>query len=258
MSSPNKRKNRHYEWTPFEMHTLLCLMAKGEHCWTPSKKTDETEAKKHAYLNVATLLNKAIHDKDYDNDIDKREVARMIDQVLQEKKGAMAYIARQPARRLTRGMKQVWERNPPISFTGSIFEWEHGRKAKVLGTKADARVTKAHVVEVGRSVKHIRALEVDPEDQAYYWNQARALTNGTAGNNNSTWGGPSTKSITAPLSSSINPSRDRQPQTKLPMGEHEISADIAKPGNSTHTENDESQITFSSAYVAMKQKNAEN
>lgn len=143
-----------------QIHTLLCLMAKGEHCWKASdKKGDPAEAQSHAYLNVATLLNKAVNDGNYDMDIDKREVARMIDHVLESKKGAVGYISRQPARRLTRGMKQVWDRKPPINFTGSKYEWEHGRKAMVLGPGVGTTTTTTTEAGNGNTMESVEVSE---------------------------------------------------------------------------------------------------
>ncbi|RFU28042.1 hypothetical protein B7463_g8287, partial [Scytalidium lignicola] len=252
-NTPKKRKDMHHDWTPFEMHTLLCLIAKGEHCWAPSeKKSDAVDAQKHAYLNVATLLNKAVHHKDYKKDIDKREVARMIDIILQEKKGAMAFISRQPSRRLTRGMRQVWERNPPINFTGSKFEWEHGRKAKVLGLQTDPTI--AHDVDVRKSIEDAGAQGDDAEEQAYYWNQARALIDETAGSSNSSWGGPPPKGMAPSLTSSVVPSNEARDTDVSGLSEPAVRS--RKP---LSTESDNSYIVpFSPAYVASKQKQAES
>lgn len=114
-------------------HTLLCLLAKGKHLEVHhgKKSDDENRIKQHAYLNVATELNDAIHGITYKNDLDKKDVARMIDKMLAEKKGVIgrgSYMERQAVPRITRGLKRLWERPTKFDYDGSVAEWKLGRK----------------------------------------------------------------------------------------------------------------------------------
>lgn len=117
----------------FQKHTLLCLMAKGMHLEERGKRSDEPGAmRRHAYLNVATELNLAVNGKNgYGEDIDKREVAKMIDRMLVEKKGVVGkggYMERATRGRITRGLKMAWERSKGADFDGSLGEWNQWRK----------------------------------------------------------------------------------------------------------------------------------
>ena len=109
-------------------------MAKGMHISGRGKKTDDpNKMKQHAYLDVATALNDAVHKGDFANDIHKKEVAKMIDQLLVERKSVMGkggYLERQFGGRITRGLKRVWERKPPVDFDGSVSEWKMWRKER--------------------------------------------------------------------------------------------------------------------------------
>ena len=120
------------------MHTLLCLMAKGLHCENPGKKSDNNpeRVKRHAHLEVATALNKAVYGDDFENDISKREISKMIDKILEERKaifGSGGYMDRSVPGRITRGLKLMWERSTKFDFDGSMAEWKLGRKAKEMG-----------------------------------------------------------------------------------------------------------------------------
>lgn len=118
------------------MHTLLCLMAKGVHREKRSKKNDDPgHAKRHAHLEVATALNNAVHKNDYESDIPKQEVSRMIDQLLEERKailGPGGYMDRATRGRITRGLKRMWDRPTKFDFNGSKGEWKRGRKEKEM------------------------------------------------------------------------------------------------------------------------------
>ena len=116
-----------------QKHTLLCLLAKGVHLEERGKATDEASVmRQHAYLNVATELNKAVNGENgFGNDIDKKEVARMIDKMLVEKKGVVGkggYMERSTKGRITRGLKRMWEREPSFDYDGSLSEWDQWRK----------------------------------------------------------------------------------------------------------------------------------
>jgi hypothetical protein len=108
-------------------------MAKGTHLEERGKRSDEPGAmRRHAYLNVATELNKAVHgNSNFGNDIDKKEVAKMIDKMLVEKKGVVGkggYMERATRGRITRGLKRMWEREPSFDYDGSLSEWKQWRK----------------------------------------------------------------------------------------------------------------------------------
>lgn len=139
---------RLHNWTEFEEHALFCIIARNIHKTGLPKEADPTETPatlarrraaarmaetgsmpsiRQAHIDVADLLNKAIHGVgNYGKDIDKAEVSRMIDHLMVEKKGAIAYLERQRVARVTRAMKKVWRRG--LDFDGSLKEWDEGRK----------------------------------------------------------------------------------------------------------------------------------
>ncbi|RDW65422.1 hypothetical protein BP5796_10114 [Coleophoma crateriformis] len=135
---PRKDEDAH-DWTPFELHTLLCLMARGYHLGGMQKRTkgstkDELQAAatRHAYLDLATKLNETISRGNFINDIPVKTIFNKIDEILETHKGPIAYMERQRVGRMTRGLKYVFARSPPIGFTGTKTEWESGRKEKVM------------------------------------------------------------------------------------------------------------------------------
>lgn len=79
------------------------------------------------YVDVATALNRALHKSDYTDDIPVEEVEKLLHFFLRNKKGAIAVIDRQPAARLTRSTRRIWNRG--LNFLGTIAEWVGGRKA---------------------------------------------------------------------------------------------------------------------------------
>lgn len=107
-------------------------MAKGIHLAQNSNRIDDpSKLRRHAYLEVATALNESVHKNDYRNDIDKREVSRMIDWVLLKRKGIVGtggYMERASPGRITRGLKMLWRRPTRFDFNGSVAEWNLGRK----------------------------------------------------------------------------------------------------------------------------------
>ena len=111
-------------------------MAKNMHLEERSNRKDEEGTmRQHAYMNVATALNEAVNRKNggFGDDIDKREVAKMIDQMLDKKKGVVGkggYMERATSGRITRGLKRMWEREPSFDYDGSLSEWNQWRKAK--------------------------------------------------------------------------------------------------------------------------------
>jgi hypothetical protein len=109
-------------------------MAKGMHLEQRGKKSDDpNKARQHAYLEVATALNQAVHKDDYRNDLDKREVSRMIDWALLERKGVVGrggYMERQVVPRITRTLRRMWERPTKFDYDGTLGEWNTGRKER--------------------------------------------------------------------------------------------------------------------------------
>lgn len=109
-------------------------MAKNMHLEEKGNRNDEEGVmRRHAYLNVATALNEAVNGKNggFGDDIDKKEVAKMIDKMLVEKKGVVGkggYMERATSGRITRGLKRMWEREPSFDYDGSLSEWNQWRK----------------------------------------------------------------------------------------------------------------------------------
>jgi hypothetical protein len=126
-------------------------MAKGLHREKISKRHKRSDspgqAKRHAYLEVATALNLAVHGNDFNKDISKLEVSWMIDKILGERKAIMGfngYLDRNSPGRITRGLKRMWDKNSKLDSDGSEAEWTSGRKKKEIekarianGGKAD-------------------------------------------------------------------------------------------------------------------------
>lgn len=111
-------------------------MAKGLHLEGQGIRSDPPgAARRHAYLEVATALNNSIHKNDFEHDINKREVASMIDKFLEERKGVVGkggYMERSTPGRITRGLKRLWDRTSKFDYDGSKIEWKLWRKAKEM------------------------------------------------------------------------------------------------------------------------------
>src|SRR5258708_5104487 len=108
-------------------------MAKGMHLGERGKRSDEPGAmRRHAYLNVASEINRAVNGmRNYGQDIDKKEVAKMIDRMLIEKKvvvGKGGYMERATRGRITRALKIMWLREPSFDYNGSLSEWKQWRE----------------------------------------------------------------------------------------------------------------------------------
>jgi hypothetical protein len=118
------------------MQTLLALMAKGVHIYGRGKRNDDpNELRRNAYVDFATALNEALHGEDYTQDISKKEVTRMIDQVLVKRKrvvGKGGLMERQHGGRITRSLNLAFKRGQQQDYDGSVSEWNNGRRAKVL------------------------------------------------------------------------------------------------------------------------------
>jgi len=144
-----------------QIHTMLCLITKGVHLegYSKGKRTDDPgAARKNAYLTFATTLNDALHGTDYEHDIHRKEVTRMLDHLLLKHKaiiGKGGLAERQPGGRVTRALRLAWQRslgaadpNPniqppripsPLDFDGSISEWNQWRR-KAVEQKRRARL----------------------------------------------------------------------------------------------------------------------
>jgi hypothetical protein len=119
-----------------QLHAILCLITKGVHLegYAKSKKSDNPEAaKRNAYLTFATTLNNALHGSDYEHDIHKKEVTRMLDYLLVKHKaivGKGGLAERQFGGRVTRALRLAWKRSlsGPLDFDGSMSEWNQWRR----------------------------------------------------------------------------------------------------------------------------------
>ncbi|KAK0125944.1 hypothetical protein ONS95_007567 [Cadophora gregata] len=141
-----------HKWTQFELHTMLCLIAKGVHLeQRPDKRTEApTVTRANAYENFYSALNDAVHRKNYTSDIPKKEVTRMLDQMLAERKhvaGKGGLVERQRNGRVTRALRMAWNREPAIDFDGTQSEWKQGRKEKVMTQYKIERGLMAPLVE---------------------------------------------------------------------------------------------------------------
>jgi hypothetical protein len=130
------------------MHTMLCLITKGVHLegYSKGKRSDDPNtAKRNAYLTFVTTLNDALHGTNYEHDIHKKEVTRMLDHVLLKHKaivGKGGLTERQFGGRVTRALRFSWQRSlgaydpevqppkipSPLDFDGSISEWNQWRR----------------------------------------------------------------------------------------------------------------------------------
>ncbi|KUJ19051.1 uncharacterized protein LY89DRAFT_475423 [Mollisia scopiformis] len=124
-----------HNWSRFELHTMLCLIAKGVHLEERVRRSDAPgTARVNAYENFATQLNVALHRNDYKSDISKREITYMLDHLLAEYKhvvGKGGLVERNAGGRITRAMRMSFAR-PARGFSGSQTEWENGRRYEVM------------------------------------------------------------------------------------------------------------------------------
>ncbi len=115
---------------------MLCLIARGVHLEERVKRSEAPETGRfNAYENFATQLNFALHRNDYESDIQKKEVTRMLDQILAERKhvvGKGGLVERYSGGRITRTTKRTFDRIHRLDFDGSLSEWKQGRRDKVM------------------------------------------------------------------------------------------------------------------------------
>ena len=84
-------------------------------------------------MNLTNDLNEALNgaSRNFGSDIDRREVAKMIDKMKIERKGVVGmggYMERATNGRITKGLKRMWERNPSFDYNGTLLEWNQWRK----------------------------------------------------------------------------------------------------------------------------------
>ncbi|KAI1877989.1 uncharacterized protein JN550_000171 [Neoarthrinium moseri] len=119
---------RGHQWTHFELNAVLALICKRDHL-------------RLSPLDFTTKLNETLNGEGgglsrsaYDRDIPVADVKALLHHIKTEKKGALAFIERQPAPHvLTRAKKRAFERS--MAFDGSKEEWETGRKEQVMAKK---------------------------------------------------------------------------------------------------------------------------
>lgn len=150
MVSQTSRKHSH-QWTAFEHHALLCLIAKqvqitgvvkpGDSINYRQKKKyfDLAGSVKHAHHSVAEQLNSALSDASETGEIPHNEVSAMIDKLL-SRKAIVKYMERQSVPRITRAMKRVWNRDLKFDTYG-------GRKGQMENLKKQKASRKATAVK---------------------------------------------------------------------------------------------------------------
>ena len=119
------RRDRPRDWSPHEMGVILALICAGQHAASVSP------------LGFADALNKALGRDREPGDlgfgagrgardkIDVDDVEELLERLDVERTAAMAFIERQPARRVTRAQARVFQRCIP--YTGTLEEWHAGR-----------------------------------------------------------------------------------------------------------------------------------
>ncbi|KAI9734068.1 MAG: hypothetical protein M1818_007006 [Claussenomyces sp. TS43310] len=157
-----------HKWTAFEQRALLCLLCRNVHvtgiiaseadeditvrglsrgAGGDQRKKRQTAgarkrcevSKQHAYMDVATLLNRAVNGAgEYGQDIPAKEIAEMIERVLRERKAAVGVMGRLKTGRLTRLVRRVWERR--LGFEGTEREWKEGRREVERERQVETRI----------------------------------------------------------------------------------------------------------------------
>ncbi|KAG9246973.1 hypothetical protein BJ878DRAFT_477793 [Calycina marina] len=132
---------REHEWSPFETQLLLALMSRGVHRPPGFHKNDDSrQLRATAHFETASQLNDALNGEGraFGRDVNEREVSRMIDRLLEEKKGVLGHggiMERQRVPRITRTIRMAFERHKKLDFDGSEREWEEWRKYEVMEKK---------------------------------------------------------------------------------------------------------------------------
>jgi len=153
--SSRRTIDQSHQWTTFEVslsplpttsshhitnvlaqkNAVLALFVKGYHlapAGRQNKKDDEGQRTQSAYLTFATELNKALSgETGYESDIKKIEITKFVDKCLAEQKnvvGKGGMMERSKARKITRGLRMMWQREQKFDFDGTIGEWNAWRK----------------------------------------------------------------------------------------------------------------------------------
>ncbi len=108
------------KWTKYELHTLLCFMAKQEH----------TESRIH----LATELNKSFSLMDYASDIDMSEIHTKVVSLLKERPAFAKMLLRNRTPKLTRTLRMSFER--ALNFTGDVGEVRPVREKNAIAATA--------------------------------------------------------------------------------------------------------------------------
>ncbi|KAI9815434.1 MAG: hypothetical protein M1827_002567 [Pycnora praestabilis] len=107
-------RRKSHEWTQYELNTLVCLMAKQEHT--------------SSALNLATELNTALHTVDVNDDIDKREIQDMVQEILLTRPAFAKMLSRHRILKITRVLKRSFER--ALYLSGDLADKEEDLKRK--------------------------------------------------------------------------------------------------------------------------------
>lgn len=132
----------------------------------------------------------------------------MIDKLLEHKKAALEYMSRNKPGRLTRSMKQVWNRG--LKFNGTLTEWKEWREeaekqksekgrngqdphATLSGAATTADSTGSAVDDPWGDIPIVEASEAKPMEDVWGSDHSasNAFTNGTGGvdRDDDPWGG---------------------------------------------------------------------
>lgn len=150
----SKEKISKHQWTDFQIHTLLCLLAKGIHikAHIPVNNSTSTTSR-YNNMNVATALNRALNNGDYTSDVPVRAVALKIEELMISFPAAVQTMERQRVGVMTRTLRKVWKRG--IRFDGSKKtlelkkQMENARLVNALEDSIDKVVINGLYVPVG-------------------------------------------------------------------------------------------------------------
>jgi hypothetical protein len=111
-----------------QMHTLICLMARGVHRGGVNRPHYPTGTDKIlAHKTVHEELNREAHGNDHAHHIPVDEVSRMIDKIQDEHRGIFGiagYVERATPNRMTRGLRMIWNRATRTVYHGDLVGME--------------------------------------------------------------------------------------------------------------------------------------
>ncbi|KAG9227993.1 hypothetical protein BJ875DRAFT_530189 [Amylocarpus encephaloides] len=116
---------------------MLALIVKGVHLYNAGSHLTvgaEITARRIAHQEFSSKVNESLHGTNYSEDIREGEIIACLKKLMVERKhviGDFGLVERSRSRRLTRAIKNAWNSNRKGNFTGSINEWENGRKEEV-------------------------------------------------------------------------------------------------------------------------------